>query len=332
MNTQKFISKNYPKWQKQYNLRGVGEGYIIKGGRITRGLVFSVPKKLERLKMLPSQIIPSTIRGIYTDVVEVGELMAPPPIAPTSVDRKKRHRPSPCGVSNGHKDITAGTQGCVVGRSGLVCVLSNNHVYANSNKAELGDPILQPGPYDGGAVQTDTIATLLDFVPIHFDGEIPPTPCPVGNVAAWVVNLIPRIFGSHTRLGVVQQNPNLVDAAIARVGDVADISKNILELGFPEGHGVGKLGDKILKSGRTTGVTNGTITQVGATVSVNYGDGKIAVMEDQLIAGAMSQGGDSGSVVLNSSNQVVGLLFAGSENTTVINRIEHVIAALGITI
>ena len=45
----------------------------------------------------------------------------------------------------------------------------------------------------------------------------------------------------------------------------------------------------------------------------------------------MSQGGDSGSAVLDDDDRLVGLLFAGSDSTTVINRIEHVFSALGIS-
>jgi hypothetical protein len=46
----------------------------------------------------------------------------------------------------------------------------------------------------------------------------------------------------------------------------------------------------------------------------------------------MSQGGDSGSAVLDDERRLVGLLFAGSETTTVVNRIEHVFSALGVTL
>jgi V8-like Glu-specific endopeptidase len=46
----------------------------------------------------------------------------------------------------------------------------------------------------------------------------------------------------------------------------------------------------------------------------------------------MSQGGDSGSAVLDEKNQLVGLLFAGSDTTTIINRIENVFSALGVTL
>jgi len=50
------------------------------------------------------------------------------------------------------------------------------------------------------------------------------------------------------------------------------------------------------------------------------------------MAGAMSQGGDSGSAVLNNTDNLVGLLFAGSDTTTIINRIENVFSALGLSL
>jgi hypothetical protein len=36
--------------------------------------------------------------------------------------------------------------------------------------------------------------------------------------------------------------------------------------------------------------------------------------------------------VLDEQKRLTGLLFAGSDNTTIINRIEHVFAALGVTL
>jgi hypothetical protein len=86
------------------------------------------------------------------------------------------------------------------------------------------------------------------------------------------------------------------------------------------------------KSGRTTGLTTGSIQQIDVTATVSYGSNKSATFVDQLMAGAMSQGGDSGSAVLNDQNQIVGLLFAGSTNTTIINRIQNVFQALQVTL
>jgi hypothetical protein len=68
------------------------------------------------------------------------------------------------------------------------------------------------------------------------------------------------------------------------------------------------------------------------TVNVQYGPGRVALFTDQLLAGPMSQGGDSGSAVLDGGNRLIGLLFAGSENTTIINRIEHVFSELRLTL
>jgi V8-like Glu-specific endopeptidase len=46
----------------------------------------------------------------------------------------------------------------------------------------------------------------------------------------------------------------------------------------------------------------------------------------------MSQGGDSGSAVLDDQDKLVGLLFAGSDQTTIINRIEHVFDSLNLSL
>ena len=51
---------------------------------------------------------------------------------------------------------------------------------------------------------------------------------------------------------------------------------------------------------------------------------------DQLMTTGMSQGGDSGSVVLDMDRYVVGLLFAGSDVATMINPIQAVLSALNV--
>jgi hypothetical protein len=240
-------------------------------------------------------------------------------------------RPAPGGVSIGHRDITAGTLGCLVKKNGIIHILSNNHVLANSNNASPGDAILQPGPHDGGRYPDDHIANLTDFVPIVFGGESP-SGCGLANGVANLLNGIADAMGSDARLRAVstQATDNLVDAAIARPLNDADVSDEILEIGTIAGTVSGELDMAIKKSGRTTGFTTGVIEQVDVTVDVGYGTNQTARFTDQLIAGPMSQGGDSGSAVLDNNNQLVGLLFAGSDQSTIINRIEHVFSALEI--
>jgi len=308
------------------NVVACGVGYKEVGGVRTDELcvIVSVTKKVPQVELAPGDLVPQVLEGVKTDVQETGVIRA-------LQDRTGKWRPAPGGVSCGHIDITAGTLGCLVSRGDQLYILSNNHVLANSNQGQAGDPILQPGPHDGGTIE-DMIATLEEYVPINFGIDIPT--CPIASGTASVLNWLARLLGSQHRLQAFQENPetNLVDAAIARPISAALVEKRILEIGEPQGVGEGTLGLKIRKSGRTTGLTSGEITQVDVTAQVSYGLGKVATFTDQLMAGAMSSGGDSGSAVLDEGDRVVGLLFAGSDSTTVINRIQNVVEALGVSI
>ncbi len=312
---------------KRLNVVATGIGYKQTGGikSSTLCIMCSVKKKVKATQLSSQDLVPTAVEGIPTDVVETGIIRVFQ--APTG-----RFRPAPGGVSVGHTAITAGTLGCWVTQNGQKVILSNNHVLANSNDAEIGDPILQPGPFDGGRFPQDQIANLTQFIPLSFEGE--PSECPVANAVISVFNLGCKIINSNTRyrLAKAKAADNRVDAAIARPLNVADVKDEILNIGPIQGTAQGELGMSIKKSGRTTGFTPGEILQVEVTANVQYGAGRIARFTDQLMAGAMSQGGDSGSAVLDDNNRLIGLLFAGSDTTTIINRIEHVFSALGVTL
>ena len=309
----------------QANVVATGIGYKVTGGERTPTLsiVCSVTEKVGLAQLSVGDRVPETLDGVPTDVLPTGPIRA-------LQSHTDRHRPAPGGVSIGHRDITAGTLGCLVKKNGQIFILSNNHVLANSNDAKPGDAILQPGPHDGGRLPDDHIADLAQFAPISFIGS--PSSCSVARSAAGFLNAVARVLGSDARLLAVstQVGENLVDAAIARPLRDEDVSGEILGIGAVQGTVAAELGLPIQKSGRTTGFTTGEIEQVDVPVDVQYGPGQLARFSDQLMAGAMSQGGDSGSAVLDQSNRLVGLLFAGSDNSTIINRIEHVFAALGV--
>lgn len=321
------LENNRENLLKRANVVATGVGYKETGGQRTSTLciVCSVKKKVDAGQLSGQDLVPATVAGMPTDVLQTGVIRALQ--APTD-----RFRPAPGGVSVGHGAITAGTLGCWVTKNGQKVILSNNHVLANSNDAEIGDPILQPGPFDGGNFPQDHIANLEQFVPIAFEGE--PSQCQFANAVISVFNLGCRAINSSTRYRVtnVQAVDNLVDAAIARPLNPADIKDEILNIGPIQGTVQGELGMAVKKSGRTTGFTTGEIQQVDVTANVQYGAGQIALFTDQLLAGAMSQGGDSGSAVLDDDNRLTGLLFAGSDTTTIINRIENVFSALGISL
>ena len=309
------------------NVVATGVGYKMVDGKLTDtpSIICSVVNKVAASSLSSRDLIPAEIGGVPTDVVATGIIRAFQ--APTD-----RFRPAPGGVSVGHKDITAGTLGCWVRRNGEWMILSNNHVLANINAAKIGDAILQPGSYDGGKNPDDQIATLEDFVTITLQ-ELPSDCDIAGNIVA-LLNALSGVVGSDTRLKAVRIRAieNIVDAAIARPLRQEDVNPEILNIGAIERTATAVLGMPLKKSGRTTGYTEGQVTQVDVTANVGYGDNRTALFTDQIMAGAMSQPGDSGSAVLNNNDELVGLLFAGSDTTTIINRIENVFSALNLTL
>ena len=282
---------------------GVSVGFKEKGGKKTDILSIRVLVKKKRRKLWmklfsPEAMVPLEIEGFPTDVVEVGEVKALILIA-TEKKRTDKWRPAPGGVSVGHKAITAGTLGGLVKdrKTGQIMILSNNHVLANSDmttteKAHKGDSILQPGKYDGGKDPADRIAKLERWI------EINPF------------------------------TANEVDCAVAVPLSESDVSAEILEVGPVAGVGEPELGMKGQKSGRTTGLTQGEITDLKATIRVQYPDGYLITFKNQVLTTPMLEGGDSGSKFLD-SNRVLRLLgFAGSDKVSCWNYISKVLEAL----
>ncbi len=317
------------------NVVGTAVGHRQRGGVETdeRVVTVFVEQKLP-LELLPEgHRIPKKVKGTPVDVVEVGEIFAgaampaermhepepeempptPPAVVqpeagPAPLVMRRRMRPVMGGCSIGHYRITAGTVATCCydlapfpGIPARYYILSNNHVLANSNAASIGDPILQPGPYDGGSLPGDTVARLSRYVPIRFMSG-GPVPC------------------------------NYVDAAIAE-GDFADLSREIYWVGYPRRlYRAPRVGMIVEKCGRTTSFTTGRITHINATVNVNYGGGRVARFCRQIVTTRMGAPGDSGSLVMDTEEGAVGLLFAGSATATIMNSMWYVQSLLRIRI
>ena len=243
--------------------------------------------------------------------------------------------PVPMGVSIGHPAITAGTFGARVTDGTDVFILSNNHVLANVNQANIGDSILQPGSYDGGVNSDDAVANLSDFEPINF--------CRIMWI--WLI---------------CDQGTNTIDAAIATstTGEIGyetpmgqygsavgyGAPSSIIHAAYGDPDVIGDedltllLGQSVQKYGRTTGNTVGIVDAINATVNVCYDDScsKVAQFVDQMIItpGSFSAGGDSGSLIVTNDAQrnPVGLLFAGSDTDTIANRIDLVLNKFGVSV
>ncbi len=227
---------------------------------------------------------------------------------------RARHRPAPGGVSVGHVAVTAGTLGSRA--IGLTApwnnrhlILSNNHVLANSNRGRVNDSIIQPGAYDGGRHPADQIAVLARWVPIAFGGA---------------PNFVDAAFGWawHDRIRGEQYYLSGGRGAYYRTGTAP----------LPP-----SLGLTVGKSGRTTGLTQGRITEFGMIVNVSFPGIGVAHFRNQIAIRSVnnnpfSAGGDSGSLIWHWATGVrpVGLLFAGGGGTTYANPIGSVLSALNI--
>jgi hypothetical protein len=217
-------------------------------------------------------------------------------------------RPVPIGISTGNAgQCSSGTIGCRVTDGTDVFALSNNHVYALQNNAPLGSEVLQPGLVDTGCTYdlNNVIGSLFDYVAIDFSGF---------------------------------PHENVVDAAIALT------STNDLDNATPSnGYGIPKsptveasLSQKVMKYGRTSALTKGTVTGIDGNFIIGYG-GSQAFFVNQIIVQSRKpfiKAGDSGSLLVTTEKNPVGLLFAGNAtgNYAIANQIDIVLEAFNVDI
>lgn len=212
-------------------------------------------------------------------------------------------------LANGY--CCGGTLGSLIKIGETQYILSNAHVFAgdwvpggNDSQSQNGDSIIQPGLIDnacsaGGAAQN------------------------VASLHAW---------------SNLQGSADNVDAAIAAVapGMVA-ADGSILEIGpVSVNTAPAQLNMAVKKSGRTSGLTQGTVAVLEATVTVGYsdecaGDSFTKTYSNQILVtpGKFISPGDSGSLMVEDVDELpspVGLLFAGSRRVAVANPIDEVLA------
>ncbi|MBW4437876.1 MAG: S1 family peptidase [Pleurocapsa minor GSE-CHR-MK-17-07R] len=399
---------------------GVGIGHKETNGVYSDDLavVVLVDRKRPLAAIHDEDLIPRDLEGMRTDVIEVGDLKANLVNQPTKPPQQGRFRPViPSGVSVGHYKVTAGTLGTLVKDkvTGELLVLSNNHVLANCNDAQVGDAVLQPAAMDGGISPADVVAKLTRYIQLGYIGDpldsikpvgtfpqptpvtpepeptpgdpfTPPTnptnptqptnpanPPPSTNAGCdplslliTIINNIAGMLGSQRRVaqasiqtaaamsavaqtgtldtavlmnfmaqnGTVPQN--LVDCALAVPVDPAMFSDEILQIGMVNETMAVALNQRVRKYGRTTGLLEGNVRLLNATVNVGYATAtgqRQAQFVGQVICDPISQGGDSGSLVVDAQQKkAVGLLFAGSPQATIFTPIDVVLDVLGITL
>lgn len=315
------------------NVIGVGVGMKQVGfERTKQPSIIVFVKKKEREENLPrGHAIPRKFNGVATDVIEIGRVRL-------LDQRTDKERPARPGISLGHYKITAGTFGAVVKdrKTGEPLILSNNHILANATdgrdgRSALGDPILQPGAFDGG-IEQDKIAELVRFIPLLRSAK--QADCPVAAGVARLGSMLVHLIRPNYDLHFIKhtRGENIVDAAVARPVSRDAISDDILEIGVPRGTAEAGVGQTVMKSGRSSGISSGQVTAVDVSLQVELNDSESGTFSDQVVAEMVSKGGDSGALVLDERQKAVGLLFAGSDKYTIFNHLSNVFAKLDVYI
>lgn len=247
---------------------GIGQKEIQGKPTNTMSITILVEKKLKESLLPPNERLPREIDAIPTDVISIGgnEGLIKVSLRQSPMpkdDRTKKWRPAPGGVSVGHYLLQgAGTLGGWVFDkvSGEPLLLSCWHVIANSGNCKKGDPVLQPAVLDGGKFPDDVIAYLEDWVDVEM---IVPTQ-DISDARKRLKDLLK---------GKLKVPTNSIDAAIARPISDSVVSTEILGTGTMKGITTLEIGTRVIKSGRTTGVTKGRINLTDVDIFVLYPTG-----------------------------------------------------------
>ena len=247
-------------------------------------------------------------------------------IAASNVNEQPQNVPVELGTSGGNANDSSvqgkliyccsGTLGSLVERNGTFYILSNNHVLARSDSAQIGDAIIQPGLTDGNcsSTGTTTVGNLTQFVNLQAAGT---------NVDAAIAQIV---------TGTVDTSGNILLLGRTAPGGTPDA-------GPPHaGNGISaNMGENVAKSGRTSGLTCSTVDALDVTTSVSYQTGcstgttySVTYTEQISVSGGnFSASGDSGSLLVDQNTaDPVALLYAGSDTDSVGNPVGDVLSAL----
>ncbi len=283
-------------WLGKPGVTAVDLGFKWTAGRMTDTLairVHLVRKKL-KIELHESELFPEEIYGIPVDVIEA--TYAAQTNANTKPEmavegRGKRFDEIPLGVSIGSRYATAGTLGAKV-----VDQATGSEMILSNWHVLAGRPNVEPG--------------LPIWQPGWVDGgtRVENT---IAELSRWVLSPY--------------------DAAVARLTGARKVRTETVEGRSINTVAKPKLGMKVWKSGRSTGLTEGFVDGVRMTVPILYPgvgtrfqQGVFRIIpRPGSIRDEMSIGGDSGSVwVDEKSGDAVGLHFAGETG----NSPEHALA------
>jgi hypothetical protein len=293
---QEAYEKAYKAYMVRANVTGIDIGYKYINGEKTDNIVvrIHVKEKISESNLEASEILPKEIDGIPVDVIQA--IYQPQIYIKSTFERRTRRDAIQPGLSISHPKVTAGTFGAVVydNVTERPCILSNWHVLVGSSDASPGDPILQPGSFDGGRLHRDRVGQLERSI-LERDGDA-------------AIAFLDPASGRSVLLAQFGTGVVLKSARMFTIGEILE------------------------KSGRTTGVTRGKVDGAG-TYKVNYPVGEREIDGFKLVSirvrnaddEEISLGGDSGSIWYDPvTKEGVGLHFAGETDASPIA--EHALA------
>ncbi|WP_158846923.1 hypothetical protein [Saccharothrix deserti] len=285
---------------------GVDLGEKTVGGRVTGELAIVV---YVRRKGPSAQFaIPPDVLGVPTDVVQ--DSFSPHHTITSSegVSGAERHelllggigigparaiRFVPPDVPEVDDYVVAGTLGALVTprRRQLTMALTSFHVACVDDAWAVGDPMVHPSRIDGGHPVHDRIGALARAA------------------------LSSRVDAAAIMLTTPHVRPEVV------------------ELGAIAGRADARIGQRVRKRGRTTAVTEGVVASTDAAITLDFGVGiGVRTLHDQIRieTSRFADHGDSGAVLLDDTNHVVGLYCGGSPDRGFANPIGPVLDQLDV--
>ncbi|WHT19088.1 hypothetical protein N8J89_39375 [Crossiella sp. CA-258035] len=259
-------------------------------------IVVSVRAKRPAIAVAHGQLLPERIDGVPVDVIEEDVLLHPALLRADAAPERtgESYAPLVGGISVGPcrsiqmvppqapeagEYVTVGTLGLLVAARDdrrRVFGLTNFHIACVDDAWAVGDRMTHPSRVDGGRCPADVVGSLASSA----------------------------LSGS-------------VDAALIALAADRPWRREIAQVGRPGGCGQALLGSQVRKRGRTTGLTRGVVVSTDVTLCLDYGDSlghrrlrdqiRVTAAED-----VFGDRGDSGAVLVDADNQVVGLHCAGT--------------------
>ena len=299
-------------------VKSVGIGYKEVNGNLQEQMVF-----IAYVTATPANM-PANIQGIPVDVRIIK--------ATTPLGKE----PKMMGGIRVDADIdNPGTLGCIALRmpDEEPVLLSSHHVLYGKDNGD-DDKVFHPDKCCSLCCACNVVARTLDKVKgpysdaaiarIKFDDKL---------AEKYILHNRVKGLGAYTKSGnpavETLSNEDVILNGTA-IEKCLDLGRVTIVPAIP--------GDRVRKVGLATGRTIGIVTAVGAACTVDYEDGDVVVYLDQVSVQSenanteFAKEQDSGAVIVNDNNSVVGLLMSGQGKTFWANNIHNVMADLKIRI